>query len=179
MRVRGRFARAWVIICAVAVVGCGGAPAPVSIDPSPSPSPGTSLAAEITRGEIGTALGARSIGLETADAPFRPPESPLLQAAPRMVVEAFLPDDPTAGQIVIYELPDASDASSAGREMASYLASGPGRVNFTPDAVLVLRQLGPTLVFFTYSPGSLNDPAAAADVAEALATVGQVVPIQG
>jgi predicted ATP-grasp superfamily ATP-dependent carboligase len=45
--------------------------------------------------------------------------------------------------------------------------------------VLVLRQLGPTLVFFTYSPGSLNDPAAAADVAEALATVGQVVPIQG
>jgi hypothetical protein len=167
-----------VIVLALAAAGCDG-PAPATPGPSTAVSPQTSLAAESTRAEITSALAVRSIGVEAARAPFRPPESPLLQAAPRLVLEAFLPDDPLAGQIVVYEFQTAADAASAGREMAQYVASGPGRVNFTPDAEFVLRQVGPTLVFYSYAPGSLTDPAAATAVAEGLATIGLGIDVPG
>jgi hypothetical protein len=168
-------------IVAFVVLGCGdaglsGSPSPAM---SPASSPTTSLAAQATRAEIVEVLGSRSIGVEDARSPYRPPESALVASAPRLVLETFLPDDPTAGRIVVYEFPTASDAGSAGREMAHYIGSGPGRVNFTPDAVFVLRELGPTLIFYTYAPGSLKDPTAAAAVAEALSTIGSAIPVQG
>jgi hypothetical protein len=166
------------VIASVAA-GCAEPASAPSARPSPSTSPTTTLAAESTRTEIVSALGARSIGVERAQAPFRPPESPLLQAAPRLVLEAFLPDDPQAGQIVVYEFGTAADAASAGREMAQYIASGPGRVNFTPDAEFVLRQVGPTLVFYSYAPGSLTNPGSAAAVAEGLATIGLGIEVPG
>jgi hypothetical protein len=165
------------ILVLLLAVGCAGS-TPV-VTASPSPSPKTTLAAESTRAAIDTALGARSIGVDVARSPFRPPESPLVAAAPRLVLEAFLPEDPQAGQIVVYEFPSAETAQSAGHEYARYIASGPGRVNFTPDTVFVLRSLGPTLIFSSYSPGSLNDPEAAAAAAAALTTVGEAIPIQG
>jgi hypothetical protein len=164
---------------AALAAGCGGAATTASIGPSPSPSPATSAAAETTRAELTRVLGARSIGLEIARSPFRPPETPVLAAAPRLVLEAFLPDDPTAGQIVVYELPSVAQADEAGRELATWISSGPGRVNFTPDSRFVLRALGSTLVFFSYAPGSLEDPAAAAELAEALATVGTGIDVPG
>jgi hypothetical protein len=60
--------------------------------------------------------------------------------------------------------------------MAAYLASGPGRVQFPNDARHVLRQLGPTLVFFTWSPTVSPDPSVAA-LAGALETLGTGIPI--
>jgi hypothetical protein len=167
------------VASAVLIAACGGSTAPPSVGPSPSPSPVTSVAAQATRAEIARALGARSIGLDDAEAPYRPPETPDLAGSPRLVLEAFLPDDPTAGQIVVYELSSAARADEAGREFAAWISSGPGRVNFTPDSRFVLRALGPTLVFFSYAPGSLQDPAAAAELAEALATVGTGIDVAG
>jgi len=174
-------ASATLVAIAVIVAGCGGTATsgPSASLASSAPSPPTSLAAQATRDEIVGGLAARSIGVEDARAPYRPPESPLLQSAPRLVLEAFMPDDPAAGQIVVYEFPTAGEAATAGREMAAYIASGPGRVNFTPDSVFVLRALGQTLIFFTYAPGSLTDAAAAAAVAEALSTMGTAIPITG
>ncbi len=172
-----------VLVVIGSLTGGGGTPAPSgsvpSRNPSPSSSPTTSLAAQATRAEVVSALSSRSIGVENAITPYRPPEAPLLQSAPRLVLQAFLPADPLAGHIVVYELPTAADADSAGREMAQFIASGPGRVNFTPDSVFVVRQLGPTLIFYTYAPGSLSDPAAAAAVAEGLSSIGTAVPIVG
>jgi len=176
-----------VLVVIGSTIGGADTPAPslaaaslaASSSVSPAGSPTTSAVSQATRAEIVASLAARSIGVEDARAPYRPPESPLLQSAPRLVVEAFLPADPTAGQIVVYEFPSVADAGSAGREMARFIASGPGRVNFTPDSLFVLRQLGETLIFYTYAPGSLAEPAAAAAVAEALSTIGSEVPITG
>lgn len=178
----------FIVLGALLLVGgCGASgvgpsfPAPSADVPVASPaaaaSPTTSGASQATRAEIVRVLGDRSIGVEDARTPYQPPASARLQGGPRLVVQAFLPKDPTAGNIVIYELPAAGDAISAGAEMAAWIASGVGRVNFTPDARFVLRQLGPTLVFYTYAPDSLADPAAAAAVAEGLSTIGTGIAI--
>ena len=60
--------------------------------------------------------------------------------------------------------------------MAGYLASGPGRIQFPNDARHVLRQVGSTLVFFTWSPAASPDPKVGA-LAAALETVGTEIPI--
>ena len=88
-------ASATLVAIAVIVAGCGGTATsgPSASLASSAPSPPTSLAAQATRDEIVGGLAARSIGVEDARAPYRPPESPLLQSAPRLVLEAFMPDD--------------------------------------------------------------------------------------
>jgi hypothetical protein len=107
---------------------------------------------------------------------FRPGESPLLAAAPRLVLRALLPDDATHGFIVVYQFADDAAARAAGTEMAAYLASGPGRIQFPNDARHVLRQVGPTLVFFTWSPAASPDPRVAG-LAGALETLGTGITI--
>lgn len=171
-----------VALVVVAIAACGRGPigsTPASAAPSAAApaSPVATTASLATRAEVARVLGARSIGVDDARAPFQPPESARLQAAPRLVVQAFLPKDPLTGQIVIYELPSSGEASTAGADMAAWIASGAGRVNFTPDARFVLRQSASTLVFYTWSPDSLVDPAAAAGVADALSTIGTGVAI--
>jgi hypothetical protein len=141
--------------------------------------PSGSLVSDIARGRVIAALGDRSIGVEDAQAPYRPAEPPLLAGAPRTILQVFLPDDPSAGYIVLYEFPSEAEAATAGRAMADYIASGPGRVYFAPDARFVLRAVSTTLVFYTYAPGSLTNPAAAAAVADALSTIGSEIPVRG
>lgn len=123
------------------------------------------------------ALGARGIQVVEPQSPYRPAESPTLYAAPRLVLQAILPDDRDSGQFVIYELPSSSDAAAAGDELARYVESGVGRVQFANDARFVLRRLGPTLVFFAWSPTNDEDPRIE-EVATALGTVGEAIPIQ-
>ena len=166
----------------LAVSACGvGAPngAPVTFPPQsfgPSgPSTGASVA---TRAGILQALGTKRIQLRDAQVAYRPPESPRLSAAPRLVVQAILPDDPNHGFISIYEFPDASTAADAGREQAAYIATGPGRVQFTADTRFVLRQVGPTIVFFTWSPGSTSDTTNAG-IQAALESIGSGIAIPG
>ena len=94
------------------------------------------------------------------------------------MVQAILPDDPGHGYVSIYEFPDEASAASAGQEQATYVASGPGRVQFTADTRFVLRQLGQTLIFFTWSPGSASD-ADFTDIQQALEGVGRGIAIPG
>jgi hypothetical protein len=166
---------ALVVALALALGGCGiGAAngAPVTFPPqSFGPSGASTSAAAATRGAIAQSLGAKRLQMRDAQVPFRPPEAPRLTAAPRLVVQAVLPDDPAHGFISIYEFPDAPTATEAGREQADYIASGPGRVQFTTDSRFVLRQLGPTIVFYSWSPGSTPDTRAG-DIQQALETIG-------
>jgi hypothetical protein len=159
----------------VAIAGCGvGAPniAPVTFPPqSFGPSGASTGAAASTRAAISQALGVRRLQLRDAQVAIRPPESPLLAVASRLVVQAVVPNDPTHGFISIYEFPDAAAAAQAGSEQASYVASGPGRVQFTADTRFVIRQLGPTIVFFTWAPGGTSD-ARAMDIQQSLETIG-------
>ncbi|MFH1475321.1 MAG: hypothetical protein ABIG85_05620 [Chloroflexota bacterium] len=61
-------------------------------------------------------------------------------------------------------------------ELAAYVTSGPGRVQYAPDVRHVIRRVGSTVVFFPWSPASSPD-ARTADVAAAVATVGTEVPL--
>jgi hypothetical protein len=64
----------------------------------------------------------------------------------------------------------------AATEEARYVGSGPGKVQFPVDARFVLRQVGTTLVFYSWSPGTPADPRTP-DIATALATLGVEIPI--
>lgn len=160
------------------VVGCGVGARPV---PIPSEIPTATLflsdAAQLTRLQVESALRGRNLTAIVPQVPFRPGESPALAAAPRLIVQAILPGDSNGGFIVVYDFRDAPTAYAAGVEMANYLASGPGRVQFLPDTRHVLRELGSTLVFFSWSPSTSPDPHTA-DIAGALETLGTEIPIR-
>ena len=89
-------------------------------------------------------------------------------------MQAVLPSDPQGGYVVIYELPTNGDAERVGRDFLAYLASGTGAIGYPRDTRFVLQRLGPTLVFFPWSPEADPDPRLA-ELATALETVG--VPV--
>ena len=165
------------LLAVVLVAGCGIAArgGPVQ-SPIATPVPSVPAAIDQTRRQLEGALRAAGYFLERADDPFRPPESGLLAAASRIVYEVLLPEDPGRGRIVVYEFPDTERAAAAGREMAAYLASGPGRVQFNPDARHVLRQLGTTLIFYTWARDNAAT-GAVEEIATVLDTVGQGIAI--
>jgi hypothetical protein len=167
------------IIAATAVLlaGCGIGASTVPIPTAvPSPSQVVSAGVNATAGQVTAALRTTGIVAGPAIVPYRPAESPLLAAAPRVVLQAILPGDDAHGFIAIYDFADAAGAYAAGTEMADYLASGPGRIQFPNDAKHVIRQVGSTVVFYTWSPAT-SPEAEAATVATALETLGLEIPI--
>jgi hypothetical protein len=171
--------RLLALVAATIVVagGCAGVTRTTFPPAGSSPAPvGDATAA--TAALVIHALSAVGLPGVAANRLYRPPEGPLLAAAPRSVVQATLPDDPTHGYIVVYALASDGAAQAAAADHAAYIASGPGRVQFTPDAHFVLRVLGPTVVFFWWSPGAALD-VRTADIETALMKVGVEVPVAG
>lgn len=140
-----------------------------------SPAPVGEATAE-TKGQITAALAAVGLQARDANRAHRPPEGPLLAAAPRSVLQATLPDDPGHGFIVIYALPSGAAAEAAALDHAAYVASGIGRVNFPFDSRFVLRVAGSTVVFFSWSPGAALDDRTGL-IEDALGTVGTAVQV--
>jgi hypothetical protein len=141
-----------------------------------APPPSTGAAASQTVQAVIDALGAASLQSAASQRPYRPAESPALATAPRSVIQVVLPDDPGHGYIVVYELPSQERAVEAGQEAASYLAAGPGRIQFPTDTRFTLRQVGRTLVFFDWSPTNWPDPRSPA-IQQALETLGTGIPV--
>jgi hypothetical protein len=166
------------VLAALLLAGCGiAARTSGPITPPPAtPVPSVPRAIAQTELQLAGALRAAGFLLERLDDPFRPPESPLLATANRTNYQVRLTNDPGQGQIVIYEFPDTERAAAAGREMATYLASGPGQVQFPPDAEHVLRQLGTTLIFYTYSRANASSDDVIT-IATVLDSVGQGIAI--
>ncbi len=176
--VRLRLAVVFAVVSAAALVaGCG-----IGADDTPASLPVASVgpvtpvtgAVAQTRGEIAAALASiSSIRIQFADAgtPYRPPESGRLRDAPRAVYQVLVPDRPDSGYIVVYEFPDAAAAVDAGNEEAGFLGTGPARVNFPRDAQHVLRQVGPTLILYSWSPSDTADRTPGV-VAAVLGTLG-------
>ena len=165
-----------LLVAGLGLTGCGVA-APqgsIALPPrvTPSPEPTVTNAVAQTRLQVAGALAAAGFQLSVPTIPFRPPESTRLASAARAVFQVVLPNDPTHGYIVIYEFPDAATASIAGREMATYLGAGPGKVQFTPDTSHVLRQVGTTLIFYSWSPANSPGPDTAT-IGLALTSIGQ------
>jgi hypothetical protein len=121
-------------------------------------------------------LGTRNLVLADAEVPFRPPEGPRFTAAPRAVYQVILPDDPGEGFIVVYEFADAATAADAGAEEAAYLASGPGRIQSAEGTRHVLRQVGSTIVSYSWVPAAAQDPRAP-DIQAALGILGAPIEI--
>jgi len=164
---------------AVAVAACApSGAAPVATFPATTTAPDRPLTGAVTqtRGAIAAALGEKQLILNDTQTPFRPAEAPLLASAPRAVYQAWLPQDPDRGMIVVYELPDSATAAAAAAEQQRYLASGPGRVQSPQGTVHVIRGLDTTVIVYDWLPGAANDPHAP-DVQAALETLGIGYPV--
>jgi hypothetical protein len=133
---------------------------------------------QATKVQLEGTLRAAGTSLVDEDAPYRPAEAAALAAAPRLVLRAVLPNDPAQGRIVVYDLGDPQAAYAAAREMAAYLATGPGRIQFPPDARFALRLVGSTVVFSAWSAANAPDPADGERLMVLLDSVGIAVPIQ-
>ena len=156
-------ALAGILVVTIGLAGCGfGANVSPASLPVPSVGPAVQVSGAVaqTRGLIATALASvSSVAIQFADASraYRPPESSRLRDAPRAVYQVTVPDRPDSGYIVVYEFADAAAAVDAGNEEAGYLGTGPARVNFPRDAQHVLRQVGPTLIVYSWSPSDTTD----------------------
>lgn len=168
---------ALLAVIAVTLTACGIAASRASSAPNASPV-GASLPPAVadTRRLVVDALGRDGLILQDATQPFRPPESASMTAAARGVFQVVLPDDPIHGYFVIYAFRDAATAGAAAAEQAAYIGSGPGRIQFPPDAQSLIRQVDTTVLFYSWSPANSTDARAPA-IATDLATVGLAVPI--
>jgi hypothetical protein len=163
---------------ALSVAACWGAAlAPPAVPTAPTPGASVTPAIELARIQLEGALRAGGLTLTRAAVPYRPAESPALAVASRVVFQAPLDGAPDQGRIVVYELGDPQAAYVAAREMAAYLGTGPGRIQFAPDARFALRVLGSTVVFAPWSPAGGDDRAAGDRLLTLLQTVGADVPI--
>ena len=162
---------------ALALAGCAPSTTRSTFPPlgrTPQPAGDTTNA---TKQAVIGALGAA--GLQAADAvrTYRPPEGPLLAAAPRSVVQVTLPDDPDHGLIVIYALDSPNAAIAAAEDHAAWVGTGVGSINFAPGTQFVLRTLGSTVISFSWLPANSPD-ARTSTIASTLETIGAAVEIQ-
>ena len=166
---------ALLVAVALTTGACAGVTRTTFPPPGSSPAPvGDQAAATITA--VTAALAAAGLPSIDANRQYRPPEGPLLAAAPRSVVQATLPDDPAHGFVVIYTFASPATARAAADDQATYIESGIGRVQYAPDAHFVLRVLGSTVIFYWWSPGAALD-ARAQSIEDALLTVGDAVEV--
>jgi hypothetical protein len=156
----------------VAGCGLGAAQSPIAVPPpSRGPQATVSGAVDQTRAAMAAALAGRNLELAAASREYRTGEPRALAAAPRRVYQVGLPDDPEGGFIVVYEFRDSSAAVDAGNALAGYLGTGAGRIQYPIDSRYSIRQLGTTLIFYTWAPSTSPDPASAT-IGEALDTLG-------
>jgi hypothetical protein len=165
-----------LIVLAALVAGKAAAPGSSTFPPAGATTAPAGAAASATGIQVTEALAAAGIQSEPAKNPYRPAEAARLAAAPRLVIRAILQGDPDHGRIVIYEFLSPNEATDAATEQAAYVGGGVGRVQFTPDSRFEIRVVGSTVVFYAWSPSSSPGPAAG-QVADALATLGQDIPI--
>jgi hypothetical protein len=175
---RGSAARHLALVVAFALTLGACATTRATFPPPGATTGPAGAAADATVRQVIAAAGAKGVAVQPADRPYRPPEGPLLVAAPRSVLQATIPNDPDHGYVVVYQLAGPTAAATAAADEAAYIASGPGRVQFTPDTRYVLRVVDSTVVFFHWSPET-SPATQLSDLAESLATVGSGVPIPG
>lgn len=140
---------------------------------TPLPAGDTTSAA--TQAVLG-ALASAGLQATVSATPYRPPEGPLLSAAPRTVLQVTMPDDPTHGFIVIYALDSPNAALAAANDHATWVAAPVGKINYPPGTRFELRTLGSNVILFSWLPGSSPD-ARNDRIGPALETVGEGVAV--
>lgn len=125
---------------------------------------------------VRAALEARGIRLDLPVFPYQPAEPGAVASVPKVVMQADVGES-GAGYAVIYEFRDAPSAAAAGAEFATYLESGFGQTNYPLDAQFSLAQVGGTVVFTWWSAALAADRERARTAFDAIAAVGQSIPI--
>jgi hypothetical protein len=162
---------------AAVVAGCSVTAGPTFPPIGSSPAP----AGEVTSGaraQVAAALAVEGLQVDDAKTAYRPPEGPLFASAPRTVIQVALPDDPTHGYIILYAFGTPQQARVAAEDQATYIAGGPGKVQFTPGTSFSLRVLGNIAIFYTWTPDNAPD-ARTPSLALALSQVGDEIAIPG
>jgi len=168
---------AFVILAQLLGANGGGGSADGGRPPGATPTMGTTGDATARTVVLVTnALAAESLQAIVPQSPYRPGESPALVNVPRGLLQVVLPDEPSGGYIVIYELSSPAEAEAVGRDFAAYLASGTGAIQYPRDTQFVLRRVGQTLVFFPWSAEASTDERVP-QIAVALGTVGEAIPV--
>jgi hypothetical protein len=179
-RTAGIQALALALVLAVSVAACTGSttggPAITYPPESAQPTTADTPAVDLTVAAVTKALGEQGLQLQDPQRPFRPAEGPALAGTPRVVYQVILPDDPSEGYLVIYDLPDASRAAASGADQAAYLATGPGRVQMPIVTQHVIRQVGSTIVLYSWIPGTSPDERMPL-IQDALLTVGAPIEV--
>lgn len=176
LRLAARLRLLGLLAVAVVITSACAGPNHATFPPLGStPGPAGDTTAAVTHQVIG-ALAAVGLQAAVTDRAFRPPEGPLLAAAPRTVIQVALPDDPAHGFIVVYSLRDPQAALAAATDMAAYISTGPGGIQFVHESHFVIRVVGSTVVFYSWSPGNAPD-ARTHLIEDALSTVGESVAV--
>lgn len=160
--------------------GCGSTTPAGATYPLSSARPATAAPAAVggTRADLVRVLGEQNLVLQDAPVDFRPAEGPALASAPRSVYQVILPEDPTHGYVVVYALRDVVTAAAAGADQAAYLATGPGRVQMPIGTQHVIRQVGASVVLYSWIPGSSPDERTPL-IADALSSLGVGIDVPG
>ena len=162
---------------ALAVVACAPAYVPrTSYPPIGSTPKPAGDATNATKQAVIGALAAAGLQASDANRSFRPPEGPLLAAAPRSIVQVTMPDDPEHGFIVVYALDSPNAALAAANDHAAWVASSIGRINFPTGTQFVLRVLGANVILFSWLPRSSPD-ARLDQVGPALGSIGEAITV--
>jgi hypothetical protein len=172
----GALVLAMTLALVAALAGCAGGTTRTTFPPlgtTPQPAGDATAAA---KAEVVGALA--QLGLQATEAArvYRPPEGPLLAAAPRTVLQTSLPDDPSHGFIVLYAFPSPAAAAAAAEDQAAYISTGPGGIQYPPGTRFVLRIVGSTVVFFHWSPDVSTDDRTR-NIEDALLRIGSGVPV--
>lgn len=167
--------RVLAVTLALTVGACGGPTTRTTFPPIGSTPRPVGDATAATQQAIIAGLAASGLQAAEAVRTYRPPEGPLLAAAPRSVLQVALPDDPSHGYVVIYAFSSPADALAAAKDHAAYLSSGPGGIQFPPSTDFVLRVVGSNVVFFHWSPENAADTRTP-EIARVLRTIGTEVP---
>jgi hypothetical protein len=162
------------------LAGCMGPATPdVNNQAGPTvPTPMTSLPAEVqgTFALVGQALAPVGLQLQPPTQPYRPSEPADMVTAPRAIQRETLAE-PDIGYVVVYDFPDQQTAAARAQELASYLGSGFGQTNYPFDAQFAISQVGDTVVFTWWAPSRAGGDPLAEDGFNAVASVGQPVPV--
>jgi hypothetical protein len=175
---RRSWALAIVSLSAAFVVGCGGSMPEAGNVAQPLPTPMSSVSSAVagTVGLVTQALANRGFQMFPPVVPYRPSEPASLTQTPRVVLQVSGPDA-DQGYVVIYDLTTDAAATTAGTDLAHYLASGFGQTNFPTDAQFSVSQVGSTIVFTWYAGSRASDAAASRSAFEAIGLVGQPFPV--
>jgi len=165
-----------VALAISAIVGACAVRSGPTFPPAGSTVPPVGDATAVVRSQIAAVLAVEGLQLVDAVGTYRSAEGARFAAAPRSVVQVTLPNDLTHGYIVLYAFASPADALDAAKDQASYIATGPGRVQFAPDTRFTIRVSGSNAVFFAWSPESSPDPRTSS-IPLALSQVGTGVDV--